>query len=271
MSSDGSGKPGVTALARGLTILQCFDRPGVELTVSEIARRVALSQPTAWRLCQTLLDKGFLVTAPNGAALRVGAPALTLGYAAIQGLDLPAIVRPYMQQLTARVRATVSLSLFTGTEILSVDQTVGDFVLPGQPVGWRASLASSASGLSVLSILPDDERQVAMEAIARRKPESWPRRQERIARAAMQFAKTGYVIFADMLNGQYAAAATSIIEGQGASRRYWAISCSGLSSTWTAEALEPVGADLKRIRDLVQPAASVIQATAAGQVQGGLD
>lgn len=259
MSSEGSGKTGVTALARGLTILQCFDRPGAEFTVSEIARRVALSQPTTWRLCQTLIDMGFLVPAPNGSALRVGAPALTLGYAAIQGQDLPGIIRPYMDQLTTRTGATVSLSLFSDTEIISIDQTIGSFVIPGQPVGWRASPASSASGLAILAVLQPDEHRMALEAIAARNPESWPRRKDRIGRASAQFAASGFVIVTDMFDGQYAAAATPIIEGSGKTRRYWGLSCSGLSSIWTAEALAPVGAELKRIRDLIQPAASALQ------------
>lgn len=258
MSSDTAGKTGVTALARGLSILQCFDRPGAELTVSEIARRVDLSQPTAWRLCQTLVDKGFLVGAPNGSALRVGAPALTLGYAAIKGQDLPAIVRPYLEQLTARVRATASLSLFSGAEVLSVDQTIGSFVVPAQPVGWRASPASSASGLAVLCILPPDERQAALLAIESRNTEAWPRRKARIDRAAAQYASDGHVIFAGMFDGQYAAIAVPFVEGAGSGRRYWAISCSGVSSMWTEETLKPVGNDLRRIRDLIEPAAAVL-------------
>lgn len=259
MSSQGR-TANVAALARGLSILQCFDRPGAELTVSEIARRVGLSQPTTWRLCQTLIEMGFVVKASKGAGLRIGAPALTLGYAAIKGQDLPTIVRPYMEQLTAQVRATVSLSLFSGTEILSIDQTIGSFVVPGQPVGWRASPTSSGSGLAVLCVLPDEERQVALDAIASRSPEAWPRRQERILRAAEQYAAHGYVIFPDMFDGQYAAAAVPLIENDGPDRRYWGISCSGLSSIWTPEALEPVAVELKRIRDLLQPAALAIGA-----------
>lgn len=253
--SSASRNGGVTALARGLAILQCFDQPGAELTVSEIARRVTLSQPTTWRLCQTLLDRGFLVKASGGAGLRIGAPALTLGYAAIHGQDLPAIVRPYLDQLTGKAGVTASLSLFTGTEVLSVHQTIGSFVVPGQPVGWRASPASSASGLAMLAVLPADERVSALDAIRGRSPAEWGRRQERIERAAEQYATDGYVIFTEMFDGQYAAAAVPLIEGHGFDRRYWGISCSGLSSIWNAETLQPVALELKRLRELLQPAA----------------
>lgn len=258
MESKEKRDTGVTALARGLAILQCFDQPGLQLTVSEIARRVELSQPTTWRLCGTLIDRGFLVKVPGGSALRVGAPAMTLGYAAIQGQDLPALARPYMEQLTAEMRTSVSLSLYSGHEMLSVDQTIGSFVLPGQPIGWRASPASSSGGLAVLAILPSEERRLAQEAIADRNPDAWPRRKERIERAVAQFARHGYVIVTDMFDGQYAAAAVPLIEGHGPTRRYWGLACSGLSTQWTAETLVPVGERLKQVRNLLQPAAAVM-------------
>jgi len=250
---------GVTALARGLAILQCFDRPGAHFTVSELARRVGLSQPTTWRLCSTLIDKGFLVKAPGNSALSIGAPALTLGYAAAQGQDLRALVRPYMEQLTTRVGTTVALSLYSGDEMLSIDQTMGTFVVPGQPVGWRASPTSSSAGLAVLAVLPDEDRNRALQTIAERDPAAWPRRKERIKAAAAHFAEHGYVVLTDMFDGQYAAASVPLIEG-GAAPRYWGLSCSGLSATWTADALRPVGTELVRIRALLQPAAAVIGA-----------
>ena len=40
----------VTALARGLQILQCFTTSRKQLGSAEIARLTGLPQPTAWRL-----------------------------------------------------------------------------------------------------------------------------------------------------------------------------------------------------------------------------
>jgi DNA-binding IclR family transcriptional regulator len=256
--SSSAGSAGVVALARGLSILQCFDRPGAELTVSEIARRVELSQPTTWRLCSTLIATGFLVKSGGGAALRVGAPALTLGYAAIHGQDLPTLARPYMDQLSAQVRTSVSLSLYNGVEVISVSQTTGNFIATGTPIGWRASPASSPSGLAILAALPFDEREAALEVIAARDTEAWPRRKARIERALAQYESLGYVTFTGMFDGQYAGAAVALIEGQNGAKRYWGVGCSGLSTVWTAETLAPVAEDLKRIRNLLQPAAKVL-------------
>lgn len=256
-----SKKSGVTALVRGLRILQCFDRSGLELTVSEIARRTGLTQPTAWRLCGTLIDCGFLVKAPTGSALRVGAPALTLGYAAIQGQDLPAIARPYMAQAAARLGATITLGFSTGLDVVSVDQVDGDFVVANRPVGWRAPMTSIPSGLAILAVMPEAEREEIMASIAARDPAAWPRRQERINTARAQFERDGHVALV-MMQGQYAAVAVPLVEGSGSRGRYWTLSCGGLRSQWPEEALTGAAGQLKDIRALIEPAAAVLGTTA---------
>jgi DNA-binding IclR family transcriptional regulator len=163
-----------------------------------------------------------------------------------------------MEQLTAETRATVALSLCNGAEILSVDQTIGSFVVPGQPIGRRASLASSSGGLAVLTVLPPNEREQALETIAAHNPAAWPRRQSRLNRAVTDYAVHGFIVVTDMLHGQNAAAAIPLIEGNGPTRRYWGLACSGLTATWTDAALHTAGERLKRIRDLLQPAASAL-------------
>lgn len=261
-AGDEPKKASVVALVRGLRVLQCFDRPGAELTVSEIARRTGLSQPTAWRLCGTLIDCGFLVKAPTGSALRVGAPALTLGYAAIQGQDLPAIARPYMAQVAARMGATVTLGLSTGLDIVSVDQVDGDFVVANRPVGWRAPMTSIPSGLAILAVMPEFERQQILASIATQDPEAWPRRRDRIETARVQLEADGYVSLV-MMRGQYAAVSVPLIEGDTSRGRYWTLSCGGLQSQWPPEALTDAARQLKDIRALIQPAAAILGATAA--------
>ncbi|MBB4614206.1 IclR family transcriptional regulator domain-containing protein [Novosphingobium taihuense] len=183
---------------------------------------------------------------------------MTLGYAAIQGQDLPGLAHPYMAQTTDEFRVTVSLSLRNGAEMLSIDQTIGSFIVPGQPIGWRASLASSAGGLAVLAVLPQAVRDEMLGVIEASNPAAWPRRQERIRHAFAQYESTGFVVVTDMFDGQYAAAAVPIIEGRGSQLRYWGLAGSGLTTTWTAEALKPVGEALKRVQALLQPAASVM-------------
>ncbi len=244
----------VTALARGLDILRCFDRPGVELSVSELARRVGLNQPTTWRLCHTLLACGYLVRAQNGSALRVGAPALTLGYAAIRGMSFPALALPYMRQISERTKATITLSLLQGTDMVSVEDCLGEFVLPNQPVGWRTLATTVPSGLAVLAALPEPARQSLLERIAAADKKAWPRRAQRVERARADYQRDGFVIVDTLLESQYAAVAVPLVAEQSSELVAWALSYGGLATRWSKTQLREAGGELLRLRGLLQPA-----------------
>ena len=244
----------VTALARGLDILRCFDRPGAELSVSELVRRVVLNQPTTWRLCHTLLACGYLVRSQSGSTLRVGAPALTLGYAAIRGMSFPALALPYMRQLCDRTKATITLSLLQGTEMVSVEACPGDFVMPNQPVGWRSLVTTVPSGLAVLAALPDAARQLVLDQIASADKKAWPRRAQRVDRARADYQRDGFVIVDTMLDSQYAAVAVPIIGDTNSQQAAWALSYGGLAALWDKAHLRAAGEELLRLRELLQPA-----------------
>ena len=248
----------VTALARGLEILRCFDRPHIELSVSEIARLTGLSQPTAWRLCYTLLECGFLVRTSSGTSLRIGAPAITLGYAAAKGAQPPAIALPYMQQLMMETTGSVTLSLRQGREMISVAQVNGDFVLPNQPIGWRAPLDSTSSGLAVLAALPQAARDAQLEAEKARDEARWQRHQTRISDAMAAFERNGYVTLAGMIDGQYTAVGVPLFETGTAPTEQWALSCGGLSSRMSKEALTLAGDKLIALRALLTPAIAAL-------------
>jgi len=243
----------VTALARGLEILRCFEQPNIALTASELARRVGLNQSTVWRLCHTLVKCGFLVQDANGPGLHIGAPALTLGYAAIESLTFPAIAFPYMRQITAQTQGTTALSIRQSIEMISVQHCAGEFVLANQPVGWRALLTSTASGLVILSALPANEREEAMRQIEQQDPAAWPRRLARIVQAQADYADSGYVASNTMLGGQYAIVAVPLLTTTNGATKAWGLTCGGLAARWDTKELHRAGYELLRIRDLLEP------------------
>ena len=68
----------VTALARGIQVLQCFTAEHPELGTTQIAAKVKLPQSTVWRLCYTLQQVGLLVPGREADKLRAGPGVLTL-------------------------------------------------------------------------------------------------------------------------------------------------------------------------------------------------
>ena len=244
----------VTALARGLSILRCFNRPNVELTVSEIARNVGLSQPTAWRLCYTLLESGFLVRAPSGGALRIGAPAITLGYAATHGMDEAAVARPYMQRVLDETGGTTTLSLRQGPSMIAMEQINGDFLVRSQPIGWRAPLDTVSSGLAVLATLPHAARSAAVEQLTISDSKRMRICLEHIAEAEASLEQTGIVRLSHMLEGRLMALSVPLFERGSAPGAQWTLTCTGLTSFWSDAAQDQAARLLVEIRQLLTPA-----------------
>ena len=75
----------VTALARGVQVLQCFTAERPELGTTQIAALVGLPQSTVWRLCHTLTKLGLLVRHSNLEAI---AFYRRLGYAQDDSVSL---------------------------------------------------------------------------------------------------------------------------------------------------------------------------------------
>ena len=90
---EGKDRQFVTALARGLALLECFTPEQPELSGSELAKRAKLPQPTVWRLCHTMLKLGVLVSV-NGDRMRPGLAALRLGHSAIAGFTIAELAQP---------------------------------------------------------------------------------------------------------------------------------------------------------------------------------
>lgn len=243
----------VTALARGLEILRCFDRPAVELTVAELARRVGLSQPTTWRLCQTLVDCGYLVRDSQGGRLKVGAPALTLGYAAVRGLTPVELALPYLQRVTDAAGGSTSLSLRQNLEMIAIEHVDGAFIRPNEPVGWRAPLVSVASGLAVLAALPDEKRAETLAVLAQQ-DQNWDRHRERVDAAVSQYAQDGYVTLDRVMGGDYTAVAVPLFTTAAVPEQQWAISCGAIVERWSAGDRHRAGTALIDAQRLLAPA-----------------
>src|SRR5262245_65156639 len=115
----------VTALGRGLEILQCFTPATPELGTSQLARMTGLPQPTVWRLCHTMTELGFLVQAPDKDRLRLGLPVLTLGYAVLARQRIGETARPYMEAIARRYQGAVSLGVRDGLSMLYLERCRG--------------------------------------------------------------------------------------------------------------------------------------------------
>jgi DNA-binding IclR family transcriptional regulator len=226
----------VTALARGLGVLRVLSAATEPLKVSEIAKRMGLPQATAWRLCYTMIELGYLERVDRDR-LRPGLPALSLGFAALAGRPLPELARPRMAQLASRFGGAISMAVFSDMQMLYIERVEGgETIFPGLRTGSRVSLLASAIGWGYLAGLPAAQRQGVLELAQQRFGAEYERVQSRLSEALAEFAVRGFVVNIGLLHPEINAVAVPI--GSAGATPVGALSCGGPRSRFRPEMLE---------------------------------
>ena len=107
MSSEKNDGPEefVQSLARGLAVIEAFDRDHAALSLADVARRTGFTRATARRLLHTLVELGYAST--DGKYFSLSAKVLNLGYSYMSSLGLIEIAQPVMADLAAEVHEFV--------------------------------------------------------------------------------------------------------------------------------------------------------------------
>ncbi|HUF86798.1 MAG TPA: IclR family transcriptional regulator [Thermohalobaculum sp.] len=192
-----SERPGdrqfVTALARGLDILRCFQAGDPALTNQEIAERTGLPKPTVSRLTHTLRELGYLTFSRRTGAYQLGAGVLALGYAMIAALEIREHVRPYMDELAGMANVTVALGARDRLSVVYLDVRRGAQTISlSRNVGSRQPLATTAIGRAILAALPEPEREYLLRALREREPDTFRQVERGIRRACDELAERGF-------------------------------------------------------------------------------
>lgn len=185
----------ITALARGLEVLRCF-QPGDGLLGNlEIAERTGLPKATVSRVTYTLSALGYLEFLPKWAKYQLGAPVLALGYAFLNNFGLRTIARPHMQALADRYNCAVGLGTRDRLSIMYVDLVRGPGTLTLRlDVGSRLPIPRSTTGYAFAAGLPEPERKALEKAIQVKHPDLWPAARKGIAEARAQYEKNGFIV-----------------------------------------------------------------------------
>jgi len=184
----------VTALARGLEILQCFDAERRMLGTTEIAQLTGLAQPTVWRLCHTLQKTGFLSAVPGKEKLQLGVAAIALGGAALAGQEALEVVRPLLQSLADRYQVAVALGRRDGESIVYLLRCQGNSpLLMNLRVGSRIPLFHSAIGWAYLAGCMPEERERLLANVEAGDQASDRSERKAMGRALALYAERGFV------------------------------------------------------------------------------
>ncbi|GAA3282064.1 IclR family transcriptional regulator domain-containing protein [Nesterenkonia halobia] len=106
----------VQSLARGLAVIRTFDADHPQMTLTEVAARAGLSRATARRLLHTLVSLGYV--RGDGRQFELTAAVLQLGYSYLSGHSLSQLAQPVLEELSAAVDESASVSVLDGAEIV---------------------------------------------------------------------------------------------------------------------------------------------------------
>jgi len=236
----------ITALARGLRVLQAFGVGDDRLTNVELARRTGLPKPTISRLTHTLSRLGYLAPAAVGEGYSLQPHILTLGYPVLAGVGVRQIIRPHLQALARAEGATAAMALRDGVHMIFVERVRGEAAtLLTQDVGTRVPVAVTAIGRGYLAGLPVPERAALLNELrASGLPEWWPQLQAGVEREMARFAAKGYCF-----GGDWTAELTGVgVPLRLPDGRLAAIACTGSRKHFTERRLAAAG---ERLKDIV--------------------
>jgi IclR family pca regulon transcriptional regulator len=151
----------VTALARGLEVIQAFGADAPEMTLSEIARRTALSAATVRRSLITLEQLGYVRR--HERRFLLGPKVLTLGASYLESMNLKDVAQPHLVQLVERFHDAASLTVLDRFEVVYIAHVPSDQrVRHGRSVGSRLPAHATSTGIVLLAHAGDEHRRELM-------------------------------------------------------------------------------------------------------------
>jgi IclR family transcriptional regulator, pca regulon regulatory protein len=155
-TAEAAGPDFLEALARGLRIMQAFNRDPRQLTLSDVARLVDLPRASVRRTLHTLVHLGFADT--DGRLFRLTPRILTLASAYLLSNAISGILQPAVERMTADIGAACSAAVLDGDDVIMIAHASPNRVINvSAQIGFRLPAVSSSLGRVLLAALADDE------------------------------------------------------------------------------------------------------------------
>ena len=185
----------VSALARGLDILGCFQPRDRYLSNHEIASRTGLAKPTVSRLTYTLTRIGHLRRDDSSGEYRLAAQVLQLGFSALAATDLSERAGPDMDRLTCGPNPYVTIALAERSRNRAIYLAVRrsqQAVALSLNVGARLPLFYSAIGRAIIASMDKAGQEAALAQAIAEFPEQRRRMEHGLRILQQDYENFGY-------------------------------------------------------------------------------
>lgn len=159
----------VAAVARGMAVLEAFDRGREEIGTNEIAERAGVPKATASRIAYTLVKLGYLKLDAASQKYRLGARVIALARHYMGSRGAIDAARPIMREFAERFEAATALTERDGLDMAYVDYHRSEgAVVVVRGIGSRAPLVKSAAGRAYLAATDARERSFLIDRLVAR-------------------------------------------------------------------------------------------------------
>lgn len=154
---DGQAEARIPTNLRVLRILEMLGQQSAPMSAAEIGRAVGLPKQTIHRLCNTLVDEGFL--ARDAGGLRPGRRARTMAAGMLHASTSHIARHQILRRLAAETRETVNFAVPEDQGMSYKDRVETDWPFRIQlPIGSHVPFHCTASGKTYLASLSKRER-----------------------------------------------------------------------------------------------------------------
>jgi DNA-binding IclR family transcriptional regulator len=167
----------VPALKRAFAILDSLNQTSFGFTVQEVSEQHRIPYSTAFYLLETMRECGYAERSDDSKKYRLGYKVLSFrdGNAARYLLDLRAVARPLMEEITELTGLTSHLAILERDEAVYIEKAEPDgFIRLNTWIGKRNSLYCTAVGKALMMHLDEGEirRLCPPSVLLRRTPRS---------------------------------------------------------------------------------------------------
>lgn len=154
----------VTALARGLAVIQAFDHVRPRMTLAQVAQIVDLPRAAARRSLLTLKELGYV--ASDGKLFYLTPATLRLGFSYLASQPLSQIAQPYVNRLRERFQESSSVSVMDSHEIIYIARATAIRILStALNLGSRLPAYCTSMGRVLLSAMDDEQLDAYFKSV----------------------------------------------------------------------------------------------------------
>jgi IclR family pca regulon transcriptional regulator len=153
------------ALARGLRVIEAFNRERRQLTLSDIARAVDLPRASVRRTLATLVQLGYAET--DERLFRLTPRILSLASAYLSSNAISGILQPAIERLSEDVAEGCSAAVRDGDDVIMIAHATPKRVIEvSAQIGLRLPAFASSLGRVLLAALDDTALDAFLDQIA---------------------------------------------------------------------------------------------------------